>query len=155
MRLFSKRLPPVPTGYEYIDLLWSLLVPRAASYLEVLPRTPDTVWATEYGLSFVELGLRECEAARAELQRTPTHSTLRLVRKRSLRRLEARYKDLALTLMGALVAQARKRYPKASPAQLFTVARDAFRDLLRASYPFEDMNPAAGKRLDPLEGKKP
>lgn len=149
MNLFRKKLPAVPTGYEYVDLLWSQLVPRAASFLEVLPRSADPVWATEYGLRFVELGLRECEEASAELRRTPTHSTLRRVRKRNLRRLEARYQNLALTLMGALVEQARTRYPKASPAQLFTVARDSFRDLLRATFPADGGAPAREQRRRP------
>lgn len=133
--LFRKRLPPVPTGYEYLDLLWSQLMPRAASYLDVLPSSPDPVWATEYGLRFVALGMLECQAVSAELHRTPPRSTLRRVRERRLHLLEQRQQDRALTLVAALVDQARKRFPKASPAQLLTVARDGFRGLLSAAFP--------------------
>jgi hypothetical protein len=139
------KLPAVPTGFEYLDLLWSQLIPDAVSYVAILPRSADPAWATEHGLRFVAIGLLQQWAAREELQRTPNHSTLRRVRERHLRLLERQYLGQALTLVGALVDQARKRYPKASPAQLLTVTRDAFKDLLRAAFPAEDSNQAAGK----------
>lgn len=146
MSWLGKRRPKVPTGYEYLDLLWSQLIPAAASYVAILPRSADPIWATEHGLRFVALGLLKQWAASDELQRTPNHSTLRRVRERHLRLMEKQYQGQALTFLGALVDQARKQYPKASPAQLLTVSRDAFRDLLGAAFPMEDLRPAAGKK---------
>lgn len=143
MKLFRKKLPAVPSGYEYFDLLWSQLIPAAASYLAVLPRSADPIWATEYGLRFVVVGLLKKWAASDELQRTPNYSTLRRVRERHLHLLEQQYQGQALTLIGALVDQAREQHPKASPAQLLTAARDAFKALLSAEFPIEDMNPSA------------
>jgi hypothetical protein len=132
MKLVRKRLPVVPTGYEYLDLLWSQLIPAAASYLAALPRSADSAWATERGLRFVATSLLKQWAASDEPQRTPNHSTLRRVRERHLRLMERQYQGQALTFVGALVDQARKQHPKASAAPLLTVARDAFRELLRA-----------------------
>lgn len=132
MKLVRKSLPVVPTGYEYLDLLWSQLIPAAASYLAVLPRSANSAWATERGLRLVATSLLKQWAASDELQRTPNHSTLRRVRERHLRLMERQYQGRALTFVGALVDQARKQHPKASAAQLLTVARDAFRALLRA-----------------------
>jgi hypothetical protein len=37
MKSFRGKLPPVPTGYECLDLLWSQLIPDEARYLAVLP----------------------------------------------------------------------------------------------------------------------
>jgi hypothetical protein len=135
MKLFKKKLPAVPTGFEYLDLLWSQLIPDAPSYVAILPRSADPAWATAHGLRFVAIGLLKQWAASDELERTPKHSTLRRVRERHLRIMEKQYQGQALTFVGALVDKARKRYPKASPAQLLTVARDAFRELLRAVFP--------------------
>ena len=134
MKPSRKRLPEVPTGFEYLDLLWSQLIPDAASYLAILPRAADSKWATEEGLRFVAIALLKQWAASEELQRTPKHSTLRRVRERYLGLLEKQYHGQALTLVAALVDEARKRHPNASPAQLLTVARDAFKELLRATF---------------------
>lgn len=141
MTCSRKQLPPVPTGYEYFDLLWSQLIPAAASYLAVLPQSADPAWATEHGLRFVAIGLFKQWAASDELRRTPNHSTLRHIRERHLRLMEKQYQCQALTFVGALVDQARKRHPKASPAQLLTVARDAFKELLRAVFPEDGDSP--------------
>lgn len=135
MKPSRKKLPAVPTGFEYFDLLWSRLIPAAASYLAVLPRSADPAWATERGVRFVATSLFKKWAASDELQRTPNHSTLRRVRERHLRLMEKQYQGQALTFVGALVDQARKQHPKASAAQFLTVARDAFRELLRAVFP--------------------
>ena len=145
MKLFRKKLPAVPTGYEYLDLLWSQLIPDAASYLAILPRSADPAWATAQGLRFVAIALFKKWKASDELQRTPNHSTLRRVRERHLRQMEKQYQSQALTFVGALVDQARTRYPKATAAQLLTVARDAFRELLQAVFPADgDAPPPAG-----------
>jgi hypothetical protein len=129
-----RRLPAVPTGFEYFDLLWSQLMPDAASYLAILPRSADRAWATEQGLRFVAIALLKQWAASDDLQRTPHHSTLHRVRERRLRLLQKQYHGQALTFVAALVDKARKRHPYASPAQLLTVARDAFKELLRTAF---------------------
>lgn len=146
MNLFRKRLPPVPTGFEHLDLLWSQLIPDADSYVAILPRSANPAWATEHGLRFVATSLLKQWAASDELQRTPNRSTLRRVRERHLRLMEKQYQGQALTLIGALVDQARETHPKAPPAQLLTVARDAFKDLLRATFPADGGAPARGQR---------
>lgn len=132
MKLFGKRLPKVPTGFEVLDLMWSQMVPMAPGFLEVLPKSVDPVWGTRYGLLAVAAGLVQCEAAQAELQRTPAWTTLHRVRERRLKFLERRYQGLALTFMGALAMRARAEHAKASHAQVLTVVRDDFRELLGA-----------------------
>lgn len=136
-------MPEVPTGYEYFDLLWSQLIPDAASYVAVLPRAADPAWATELGLRSAAISLLRQWAVSDELQRTPTHSVLCRMRQRQLRLLERQYQGRALMVVGALVDQARKRHPKASPAQLLTVARDAFKALLRTAFSIEGASPNA------------
>lgn len=106
MKRFRKKLPAGPSGYEYLDLLWLQLIPAAASYLAVLPRSADPAWATERGLRFVAISLLQKWAASDELQRTPNQSTLRRVRKRHLHLMEKQYLGQALTFVGALVDQA-------------------------------------------------
>ena len=142
MKTSRKELPEVPTGFEYFDLLWSQFIPDAASYVAILPRSADPAWATAQGLRFVAISLLGKWAASDELARTPNHSTLQRVRKRALGVLDRRYQGQTLTLIGALVDQARQQYPKASSAQLLTLARDGFKELLRAAFPFDG---------DPLE----
>ena len=82
MSWFTRRVPEVPTGYEYFDLLWSQLIPDATSYVAVLPRAADPAWATELGLRSAAVSLLRQWAASDELQRTPTHSVLRRMRQR-------------------------------------------------------------------------
>ena len=57
MRPSPKKLPAVPTGFECFDLLWSQLIPDAADYLAILPRSADPKWATAQGLRFVAISL--------------------------------------------------------------------------------------------------
>jgi hypothetical protein len=135
MRLSPKRLPTVPTGFEYFDLLWSRFIPDAASYIAILPRSADPAWATAQGLRFVVISLLKRWAAIDELARTPNCSTLHRVRERNLRLLDRQYQGQTLTLISALVDQARQQHPKASSAQLLTMARDGFKELLRAVLP--------------------
>jgi hypothetical protein len=75
-----KQLPPVPTGYEYFDLLWSQLIPAAPNYLAVLPRSADPVWASVEGLRYAATSLLRQWAESEELECTPSHSTPRRVR---------------------------------------------------------------------------
>jgi len=141
MKSSPKELPDVPIGFEYFDLLWSQFIPDAASYVAILPRSADPAWATAQGLRFVAISLLRKRAASDELQRTPNHSTLHRVRERDLRLLEMQYHGQALTLVGALVAQASKQHPTASSAQLLTLAFDAFKELLRAVFPADGAAP--------------
>lgn len=75
-----KKLPPVPTGYENLGLLWPQLMPAAASYLAVLPRSAEPAWASVEGLRYGATSLLRQWAESEELNRTPSHSTLRRVR---------------------------------------------------------------------------
>jgi len=143
MKLFPKKLPAVPTGYEYFDLRWSQLIPAAACYLAALPRSADPAWATEQGLRYVAIALLKKRMASDELARTSKHSTLHRVRERHLRLMARQFQGQVLTFLGALVEQARNRYPQASPEQLLTVTRDAFRELLRVTFAAEDMSRSA------------
>ena len=127
-------LPKVLTGFEYFDLLWSEFIPNAAGYVAVLPRSADPAWATAQGLRFVASSLVERWAASDELARTPNHSTLRRVREKALGVLERQYQGQTLTLLGALVDRARQHHPKSSSAQLLTLARDGFKELVRAAF---------------------
>jgi len=145
MRPSLEELPAVPTGYEHFDLLWSQLIPHGASYVAVLPRGADPRWATAQGLRYVAISLLKQWEARAELQRTPNHSTLRRVRARHLQLQERQYHGQALTFVAALVDQAREAYPSASAAQLLTVARDGFKELLGPALQPESMGPSLGK----------
>lgn len=138
MQRFWKRLPVVPSGYEFEDLLWAEMAPMASSFLDVLPRSVDQAWATVYGLKFVAIGLVKYEAASTELRRTPRHSTLHRVRERRVAMLERRQQDLSLVFLGALVEQARTKHPRASPGQLLMVVRDEFRARLREAFPRRD-----------------
>lgn len=126
---------PVPTGFEYFDLLWSQFIPDAASYVAILPRSADPAWATPPGLRVVVNSLLKRWAAIDELARTPNHSTVYRVRERALGVLDRQYQGQTLTLIGALVDQARQQHPEASSAQLLTLARDDFKELLRAWFP--------------------
>lgn len=135
MKPSLKELPAVPTGFEYFDLLWSQFIPDAASYVAILPRAADPAWATAQGLRFVVISLLKRWAAIDELARTPSHSTLHRIRERSLGVLDRQYHGQTLTLIGALVDQARQRHPRASSAQLLTMARDGFKELLCAILP--------------------
>lgn len=145
MKPSLKELPAVPTGFENFDLLWSQLIPDAASYVAILPRSADPAWATADGLRFVAISLFKRWAASDELARTQYHSTLRRVRARHLQLLERRYHGQALTLVAALVDQAREAYPRASPAQLLTVARDGFKALMGSAFQPDSMGTCAGK----------
>lgn len=135
MRPSPNELPEVPTGFEYFDLLWSQFIPDAAGYVAILPLSADPAWATAQGLRFVVISLLKRWAALDELARTPNHSTLHRVRERSLGVLDRQYQGQTLTLIGALVDQARRQHPKASSAQLLTMARDGFKELLCAVFP--------------------
>lgn len=128
-------LPEAPSGYEYLNLIWSLLVPAADAYVAVLPQSADPAWATEHGLSSVAVSLFKQGAARDALNRTPGHSTLRRVRARHLRLLEKQFECQALAVLGAIADQVRTRHPTASSAQLLMATRDAFRALQRAAFP--------------------
>lgn len=75
-----KQLPPVPTGYEYFDLLVSQLIPTAASHLAVLPRSAEPAWASVEGLRYGATSLLRQWAESEELERAPSHSTLRRMR---------------------------------------------------------------------------
>jgi hypothetical protein len=110
-----KQLPAVSTGYKHFDLLWSQLIPDAASYVAILPREADCAWATAEGLRFVGTSLLKRWSASDELARTPSHSTLRRVRARHLQLLERQYDGQALTLVAALVDQARVSKSFGSP----------------------------------------
>lgn len=99
MKPSPKELPDVPTGFECFDLLWSQLIPDAASYVAILPRSAEPAWATAQGLRFVAISLLRKWAASDELERTPNHSTLHRVRERDLRLLEKQYHGQALTLV--------------------------------------------------------
>lgn len=137
MRPSPKKLPAVPTGFECFDLLWSQLIPDAADYLAILPRSADPKWATAQGLRFVAISLFKRWAASDELQRTSTRSPLHRLRERNLRLLETQYQGQTLTLVAALVDEARKQYPKASSAQLLTLARDGFKELVSKAFSTE------------------
>ena len=43
--------------------------------------------------------------------------------------------DIPLTLFGALVDQACQQHPRSSSAQLLTLARGGFKELVRAAFP--------------------
>lgn len=135
MKTSRKELPAVPTGFEYFDLLWSEFIPDAAGYVAILPRSADPAWATAQGLRFVANSLVERWAASDELTRTPNHSTLRRMRERALGVLDRQYQGQTLTLFGALVDQACQQHPRSSSAQLLTLARGGFKELVRAAFP--------------------
>lgn len=135
MRWFGRRLPQVPTGNERFDLLRAQMMPATASHLAVPLRSVDPVGATVHGPRWAAIGLEAEQAAHAQLQRTRVLSTLHRVRERRLRQLQRRQQDLALTLVGAFVEQARGGHPRASAAELLTVAHDAFEDLLCEAFP--------------------
>jgi hypothetical protein len=59
-------LPEVPTGHEFLDLIWSLLVPAADTYIAVLPPDADPRWASEAGMQFLSVSLLEARAAKEE-----------------------------------------------------------------------------------------
>ena len=140
MKPSPKKLPEVPTGFELFDLLWSRFIPDAASYVAILPRSADPAWATAQGLRVVVVSLFKRWAASDELARTPNRSTLHPIRERALGALDRQYHGQTLTLIAALVDQARQQYPKASSAQLLTLARDGFKELLRAAFPPDGMH---------------
>ena len=124
-------LPEVPTGHEFLDLIWSLLVPAADTYIAVLPPDADPRWASEAGMQFLSVSLLEARAAKEELRRTSRHSTLRRVRARRLRRLEKQFEGQALAVLGAIADQVRAWHPEASAAQLLMATRDTFRNVSR------------------------
>jgi len=126
----SEPLPEVPTGHEWLDLVWSQMVPAADTSVAILPTDADPRWASELGLQFLSISLLETCAARNDLQRTPRHSTLCRVRARHLRRLEKQFEGQALAVLSAIADQACERHPEASAAQLLMATRDAFRELL-------------------------
>jgi hypothetical protein len=132
------KLPPVPTGFEIMDLRWSQLIPLASAYVAILPESPDATNASPQGIRCLAALLEAKKAAQTEMQRTPAASTVRLVRHRNLMRLEKQFQERALDLVGALVARARAAFPKARPAQLLTVARNDFKRLLTESFPRSD-----------------
>ena len=135
MKPTHKELPLVPTGFEYFDLLWSQFISDADSCVAILPRSADPAWATAQGLRFVINSLLKRWAAIDELARTPNYSTLHRIRERALGVLDRQYRGQTLTLIGALVERARQQYPEASSAQLLTMARDGFKELLCAVCP--------------------
>lgn len=127
----SQPLPEVPTGHEWLDLVWSQMVPAADTYVAVLPTDADPRWATELGLQLLSISLLETSAAKNELQRTPRHSTLCRVRARHLRRLEKQFEGQALAVLGAIADQVRAWHPEASAGQLLMATRDTFRNVSR------------------------
>ena len=133
-------LPEVPTGHEFLDLIWSLRVPAADTYIAVLPPDADPRWASEAGMQFLSVSLLEARAAKEELRLTSRHSTLRRVRARRLRRLEKQFEGQALAVLGAITNQTRARHPQASAPQLLMATRDVFRALQSAVFPAGDVH---------------
>ena len=125
-----KQLPEVPTGYEWLDLAWSQIVPAADAFVAVLPPAADPRWATECGLLFLSLSLLDRRVAGDELESTPEHSTLRRVRARHLRVLKRQFEGQALAVLSAIIDRERAQYPEVSRAQLLMLTRDTFCRLL-------------------------
>jgi hypothetical protein len=124
----SQRVPDVPRGYEWLDLIWSQMVPAADSYVVVLPSDAGPRWATERGVRFLSVSLFVTRAA--ELHRLPRHFSLRRMRARQLRRLERHFEGQALAMLSAIVDRVRVHHPEASAAQLLLAPRDTCREML-------------------------
>jgi hypothetical protein len=131
MKRRGQPLPEVPTGHEWLDLVWSQMVPAADTYVAILPTDADPRWATELGLQLLSISLLETRAAKNDVQRTPRHTTLCRVRARRLRRLGKQFEGQALAVLGAIADQVRAWHPEASAAQLLMATRDTFRNVSR------------------------
>ena len=136
---FDEALPAVPTGNEFLDIIWSSMVPAADTFVAILPQAADPRWATEAGLRFLSVSLLKKRAAADELQRTRSHTPLRRVRARHLRLLDKQFEGQALAVLGAIAAQVRTWHPNASSAQLLMATRDAFRALQTAALPVDSV----------------
>lgn len=129
----KRPLPPPPTGYEVIDLLWAEASIHAPRLLELLPTKVAPEWGQVEGAKTLFLLQAQVDALRREFQRTPIHSTLTRPRLRELRSAEETYELSCLAVAAALVQRIQRAYPKATAPQVFMQVGVELRPLLQAA----------------------
>jgi hypothetical protein len=123
-------LPPEPTGYELLDLIWAHLTPYAAGLLTAAP--VERKWATKQGMAKFVVTLVLAETARTAAKEGRTDKTIARVRQREAERLERQLHSEALAIIAALGAEQRQQWSQASPGQLWLLVRDRIRVLIKA-----------------------
>lgn len=127
-----RELPPEPTGYELLDLLWAHLAPYASIALAAAP--VERQWATTRGMAKFVVTLTLGEAARAAAEESRTDKAIARVRRREAERLERQLQSEAFAIIAALGAEQRQQWPRASPGQLWLLVRDRIRVLIKALF---------------------
>lgn len=125
-----RELPPEPTGYELLDLMWAHLAPHATILLAAAP--VERQWATTRGMAKFVVTLTRAEAARAAAEDGRTDKAIARVRRREAERLERKLQSEAFAIVAALGAEQRQQWPRASPGQLWLLVRDHLRTLIKA-----------------------
>ena len=127
------KLPPAPTGYELNDLKWAELTLEAPTILKAMSKDVGPEWATVAAGEVVVIVYEDAEAQRAELNRTPLHSTMQRVHRRELQRLERKRDGVFRIVTAALPSKVQAEYPRASPAQVLMRLKEDLREILRAA----------------------
>jgi len=125
-----RELPPEPSGYELLDVLWAHLAPHAALLLTAAAVEPQ--WATQQAMAKFVVTLTRAEAARTAAKASRTDRAIARVRQREAERLERQLQSEAFAIISALGAEQRQQWPRASPGQLWLLVRERIRVLIKA-----------------------
>ena len=124
-----EKLPPVPTGTEVEDMEWRELTPYAEAIFETLPKGVSEEWASTAGVFAFWRSMRRRDHACREFGRTPTNSSLWLMRVRQVKRLDAHMDKLAGMLVAALRRSIYQDWPRAMPEQVLLLILQRLRNL--------------------------
>jgi hypothetical protein len=123
----KQALPPIPSGYETLDMLWRDMSVDARDILARLPTDVAAEWATVEAVGdFIATVLSEL-AAQRRLAMTNASSVMRLTREREVRRLFLLGRAQARAIAAAMVTEIRLDFPHAAPEQVWLLLRDRLR----------------------------
>jgi len=126
-RQAKERLPPIPSGREWLDVAWRDATAMAVPILESLPERVDDRWATTDGIRAFIAALLRAELARKELDTTAARSTLARTRERAQRSTERVLTRQARAIAAALKRRIEADWPKAAPEQVLLLIGERFR----------------------------
>lgn len=126
-RRAKERLPPIPSGREWLDMAWRDATAMAVPILESLPEHVDDRWATADGIRAFIAALLRAELATQQLRTTAARSTLARTRERALRSMERLLTRQARAIAAALKRRIEADWPKAAPEQVLLLIGERFR----------------------------
>lgn len=127
----KEELPPVPSGHELLDMAWRDLSVVAAPLLAELASEGDLCVDPKASAAALFRTWKAYTTAAAALATTRERSVLWRFRSRAARTQWERFTNLANGVLCALFLAAQRDYQTGQPEQVFLLARDRFRDLLK------------------------